>query len=196
MRTNRFAAIALAGSAAVLVGAGAAFAGQNGEDRGARCAARVTKIAEMRGVSVAQLEAQIRERLSARVDAALLAGRIGSERAAKLKERIAEGELCNEAPLRAKHGVRPLLAAAAKFLGMERAELRAALPGTSLAALAQKQGKNVGDLKAAMLGPFEAKLAKAVEAKRITDARAHRLLDRIEMRVDRLIARTFGARDS
>jgi hypothetical protein len=141
MTTNRVVAAALAGTASVLVGAGAALAGQSGEDRGARCEARVAKIAEMRGVSVAQLEAQIRERLTARVDAALQAGRISSERAAKLKERIAEGALCKGEHRRAKHGVRRLLAAAATFLGMDKAELRAALPGTSLAALAETQGQ-------------------------------------------------------
>jgi hypothetical protein len=196
MRTNRYIAAALAGTASVLVGAGAAFAGPSGEDRGARCEARVAKIAEMRGVSVAQLEAEIKERLTARIDTALQAGRISSERAAKLKERIAEGELCRGAHRRAEHGTRRLLGAAAEFLEMDRAELRAALPGTSLAALAERQGKSVGDLKAAMLDPFEAKLAKAVEAKRITEARADQLLDRIEQRVDRLVARIFPAKDS
>jgi hypothetical protein len=35
-----------------------------------------------------------------------------------------------------------------------------------------------------------------VEAKRITEARADRLLERIERRVARLGARTFAARDS
>jgi len=196
MRTNRYVAAALAGTASVLVGAGAAFAGPSGDDRGARCEARVAKIAEMRGVSVAQLEAELRERQTARIDAALQAGRISSERAATLKERIAEGELCKGAHRRAKHGARRLLAAAAEFLGMDKAELRAALPGTSLAALAEKQGKSVGDLKAAMLDPVEAKLGKAVEAKRITQARADQLLARIEQRVDRLVTRTFPTKDS
>jgi hypothetical protein len=92
----------------------------------------------MRGVSVAQLEARIRERLRARVDAALQAGRISSERAANLRERIAKGELCQGDHRRPKHGVRRLLAAAATFLGMDKAELRAALPGTSIAARSQR----------------------------------------------------------
>lgn len=197
MRTNRNLGAAVVGAAALLVGGGAAFAGPSGEDRSARCEARLAKIAEARGMSVAQIEAQIKERLTARVAAALQAGRITPERAAALEERIAQGSLCDRAHRgRAQLGARRLLAAAATFLGLDRAELRAELPGTSLAALAEKQGKSVADLKAAMLDPVEAKLAKAVEAKRITQARADQLLDRIRQRIDRLVAKTFPTKDS
>ncbi len=111
-----------------------------------------------------------------------------------LKERIAQGSLCQAVTRsRAKLGRHRLLGAAAEFLGLDRAELRAALPGTSLSALAEKQGKSVAGLKAAMLAPVEAKLAKAVEKKRISQERADRLLDRLENRVDRIVARTFSA---
>lgn len=196
MRSNRHLVAALAGGAALLVGGGAAVAAAEGEgDKVARCEARLAKIAEKRGVSVEQLEAQVRERLTARVDAALQTERISLERAAKLKERIAEGNLCRVVHhRRAKLGARRLLAAAAGFLGLDRAELRAQLVGTSLAALAEKQGKSVADLKAAMLDPVEAKLGEAVESKRLTEEQADRLLDRIEKRVDRLVARVFSTR--
>ena len=134
---NRKLAVAAAGAATVLVGAGAAFGGPDGsEQSGARCEALVAKIAETRGMSVAELEARIKERLTARVEAALQAGRISAERAAALEKRIAEGHLCKGAQARVKLANRGLLAAAATFLGMSKAELRAALPGTSLAALA------------------------------------------------------------
>ena len=130
MKRNRKLAVAAAGATTVLVGAGAAFAGPDGsEQRGARCEALVAKIAEKRGVSVAELEARIKERLTARVEAALQAGRIGADRAAALEKRIAEGHLCKGAQVRAKLANRGLFAAAATFLGMSKAELRAALPG-------------------------------------------------------------------
>lgn len=194
MRTNRYIAAAATGAVALLLGGGAAFAGQSAEDKGARCEARVAKIAEKQGLTVAEVAARVEERLTARVDAALQAGRIATERAAMLKERIAAGSLCKGHALRGKLGRHRLLAAAAEFLGLDRAELKAALPGTSLSALAEKQGKSVDGLKAAMLAPVEAKLAKAVEAKRISQERADRLLDRLENRVDRIVAKTFPAR--
>jgi hypothetical protein len=194
MRLNRSAVAALAGGAAVLVGGGtAALAGNGGnQDRAARCEARLATIAERRGVTVAQLEAQIKARLVARVDAALQAGRITPDQAASLKERIAGAEICSRAlhPL-VRHGVRGMLRAAADFLGLSGAELRAQLPGTSLVALAEKQGKSVDDLKAAMLAPAKARLAQAVASGHITQARADLALDRLEKLVDRLVVRTF-----
>ena len=194
MSTNRYVAAAATGAAALLFGGGAAFAGQNAEDKGARCEARLGKIAEKQGLTVAEVETKVRARLTAKVDAALQSGRVSSERAAMLKERIAEGSLCKGHALRARLGRHRLLAAAAEFLGLDRAELRDALPGTSLSALAEKQGKSVAGLKAALLAPVEARLAKAVEMKRISQERADRLLERLENRVDRLAARTFPAK--
>ncbi len=194
MRTHRYVAAAATGAVALLIGGGAAFAGQDAADKGARCEARLAKIAEKQGVTVAEVEARVSERLTAKVDAALQSGRINAERAAMLKERIAEGTLCKGHALRAKLGRHRLLAAAAEFLGLDRAELRAALPGTSLSALAEKQGKSVAGLRAALLAPVEAKLAKAVETNRISQERADRLLDRLENRVDRIIVRTFPSK--
>ncbi len=195
MRTSRYVAAAATGAVALSIGGGAAFAGQSAKDKNARCEARVAAIAERHGLTIAQLEARVEERLTARVDAALEAGRISADRATRLIERIAESGLC-QGPhaLEARHGRHRLLAAAAEFLGLDRAELRAALPGTSLAALAEKQGKSVAALKAAMLAPVEEKLAKAVEANRISEERADRLLDRLEDRVDHLVDSLFPAR--
>jgi len=197
MRLNRSAFAAFAGSAAVLVGGGTAALARDGgnQSRAARCEERLARIAERRGVTVAQLEAQIKARLVARVDAASQAGRITPDQAASLKERIAGAEICSRAlhPL-VRHGVRGMLRAAADFLGLSGAELRAQLPGTSLVALAEKQGKSVDDLKAAMLAPAKARLAQAVASGRITQARADLALDRLEKLVDRLVVRTFPAK--
>ena len=192
---NRTTVAALAGTAALLVGGGTALAGRDDGSQSARCQERLAKIAEHRGVSVAQLEAEIKARLLARVDAAEKAGRISSERAAALRERIEEGSLCAGGRHgKVRHGVRGMFRAAADFLGLTPIELRAQLPGTSLAALAQKQGMSVDALKAAMLAPAKAKLAKAVESGRITQARADQALEKLENLVDRLVQRQFPAR--
>ena len=194
MGINRTTVAALAGGAALLAGVGAALAGDGSPDRSARCEERLARIAEHRGISVAQLEAQIKARLLARVEAALEAGRITPERAAELRQRIADADICLDTRPAWRHGVRGMVAAAADYLGLSKAELRAQLPGTSLAALAQKQGKSVEGLKAAMLAPANERLAKGVEAGRITQAQADRALERLEDVVDRLVARIFPAR--
>lgn len=195
MALNRYTAAALVGTAALLVGGGTALAGKAGKDRSARCEARLAKIAERRGVTVEQLETDLRTRLLARVDAALAAGRITPERAAKLRQRIADASFCSGHRRHAvRHGIRALFSAAADYLGLTKAELRLQLPGTSLAALAAKQGKSVEGLKAAMLAPARERLAKAVEANLVTQSRADERLEKLEQRVDRLIARTFPAK--
>jgi hypothetical protein len=194
MTFDRKAVAAVAGAVALLAGGGTALAGGGDGDRSARCEERLAKIAERRGVTVAELEAQVKARLQARVDALEKAGRITSEQAAQLRQRIADASLCPGKRIVVRHGVRGMLAAAADFLGLTKAELRAQLPGTSLAALAQKQGKSVDALKAAMLAPAKERLAKAVAAGRITQARADQALERLEQLVDKVVAKTFPSR--
>ena len=195
MRINRTAVAALTGAAAVLVGGGTALAGQAADDnRVARCEERLAKIAEKRGVSVAELKANLQARLTARIDTAVQAGRITAERAAELKAKIAEGALCKKhRAARATLAKRGMLKAAADFLGLTRAELREELAGTSLGALAVADGKTAADLKAAMLAPAKARLARAVEAGRITQAKADEALAKRTERVDKLVAKVFPA---
>lgn len=196
MKPNRLTLGALAATAAVLLGAGAALAASTGTaDRSARCDARIARIAERRGVTVEQLTAQVRARLLARIDAAEEAGRISSERAAALRERIADATLCGRAQhVRARVAAHGLLRPAARFLGLDRAELRAQLPGTSLAGLAQKQGKSVSALEAAMVAPAKQRLARAVTAGKLTQARADTALERLERAAHRLATHVFPAR--
>ncbi|HLG07479.1 MAG TPA: hypothetical protein VI409_02285 [Gaiellaceae bacterium] len=195
MRINRYAVTAIVGAGALLIGGGVAVAGPGDGDRSARCGERLAKIAEARGVSVEQLQADIKARLLARVDAAENAGRISSERAAQLRERISVGSLCQGARHgKARLAARSMLRAAAEFLGLDRAELREQLPGNSLAGLAQKQGKSVDALKAAMLAPAKERLAKAVAAGRITQAQADAALEKLGLLADRLASNTFEKR--
>jgi len=196
MSVNRSFVVAAVGIVALLASAGAALAAASAgqDDRAARCDARLAKAAERRGISAEQLEARIEARRLARVDAALRAGRISPERAAALRARISARELCPRPPLvRIALAHRPLLRAAG-YLDLRPGELRAQLPGTSLAALAQARGKSVDGLEAAMLAPAQARLARAVAAGRLAQARADRMLSRLEQRIDRLVQRIFPAR--
>jgi hypothetical protein len=195
MRFDRTGIAALVGGVALVTGGGTALAAQSADgDRAARCEALLAKIAERRGVSVEQLRADIGARLNARVDAALAAGKISPERAARLKEHIAQGLLCKGVAVKVKLARHGALRAAAKYLHLTPKQLREQLPGTSLAALAQKQGKSAEGLEAAMLAPARARLARAVEAGRIPQARADQALARLEKLVHQLVARTFPAK--
>jgi len=194
MGISRTTVAAIAGAAALLAGGGAALAGDD-NGRSARCEERLARIAEHRGISVEQLEAEVKARVLARIDAARAAGRISNERAAALRQRVEEGNLC---PGR-RHGriantARGMLRAAAGYLGLTKEELRAQLPGTSLAALAEKQGKSVAGLKAAMIAPGKDRIAKALAAGQIAQAQADRGLERLQKLADNLAARVFPAK--
>jgi hypothetical protein len=192
MRLNRHAAGAITASALLLVGGGAALAAAGDGDRGTRCDQRLAKIAEKRGVSVEQLQADLKARLLVRIDAAEKAGRISSERAAALRTRVSEGTMCaGRHHVRARIAVRGMLSAAADFLGLDREELRGQLPGNSLAGLAEKQGKSVSALEAAMIAPAKERLAKAVTNGKITQARADVALARLERAAERLATKVF-----
>ncbi len=199
MRRNRGFVAALAGSAALFVGGGtAALAADGGHPQHqARCDLRLAKVAQKRGVTTDQLEAQIEARLLARVDALLKAGKISSDRAAALEKRISEASaICPGAHARhplARRSVRGMLKAAADFLGLDGKALRAQLPGTSLATLAGHQGKSQASLEAAMLAPAQARLAKAVDAGHLMQSRADQALARLTKLADRLATRTFPA---
>lgn len=195
MRLNRHAVGAVAASAAVFVGGGAALASSGVADRGASCDERLAKIAAARGVTVAQLEADLKARLIARIDAAEETGRLSKERAAKLRERVSASSLCGTGK-RVKAGLAPLgmLKAAGVFLGLDRAELVKQLPGTSLVALAEKQGKTEAALERAMVAPAKARLAKAVTDGKLTQPRADAALERLERAADRLANKTFPKR--
>ncbi|MDH5280395.1 MAG: hypothetical protein OEW52_04500, partial [Thermoleophilia bacterium] len=86
---------------------------------------------------------------------------------------------------------RGMIHSAAKFLELDRAALKEQLPGNSLAGLATKQGKDVAELKAAMLAPAKKRLAQAVDAEKMTQAQANERLAKLEMLVDKLAAKTF-----
>jgi hypothetical protein len=192
-RLDRRVVGGLVGAVALLAGGGAALGASAGGDHSARCDQRLTRIAERRGVSVEQLEADVQARLLARIDAAQKSGHISGERAAKLRERVSEGSLCATRHVRARIAVRGMLRAAAGFLGLDRQELRAELPGDSLASLAAKQGKSEADLEAAMLAPAKARLAKAVASGRLAQARADAILERLQHVAERLATKEFPA---
>jgi hypothetical protein len=196
MRIHRYSVAALVGTAALFAGAGAALAGGGGGEKAAeKCDALLARIAEKRGVSVEHLEADIQKRLIERIEAAEAAGKISPERAAALEKRVLEGNLCRVGKGHRAHvAFRGMMRAAAEFLGLDRQQLAAQLPGNSLAGLAQKQGKSVDALKAAMVAPGKARLEKAVASGKITKEQAAAALERLEAAAARLAEKVFPAR--
>ena len=158
------------------------------------------EVAAKLGVSPEQLRAAFRAVLTARVDAALAAGKLTPEQAAKLKARIANakglgvkrGFAKKQQALVKRIGAKAKrLGAASEYLGLTREQLRTELrAGKSLAQVASAQGKSADGLATALLAPVKERLAKAVAAKRLTQQRADEILERLEARVEKRIARS------
>ena len=115
-------------------------------------------VAQRLGITSERLQAAFKASLTARVDAALAAGKLTPEQAAKLKERIAgakglglgvkRGFAAKQRALVKRVGAKTKsLGAAADYLGLTREELRTELQGgKSLAQVATAEGKTVDGL--------------------------------------------------
>jgi hypothetical protein len=161
----------------------------------------VDDVAARLGVSPDKLRDAFKAALDARIDAAVTAGRLTPEQAAKLKARIASakgvgigvrrGFLHRHKAFTGRIGARAKAPGpVASYLGMTRQQLLAELrSGKSLAQIATAKGKTAAGLQAAMLAPVKEALAKAVENDRLTQKRADEILARLTERVAKIVNR-------
>jgi hypothetical protein len=201
MKLKRNAIAALAVVCAVAVGGSSSALAQgsgksSSQARGERCEKVIERIAQHLGMSTDQVKAAIKARAFARIDEAVKSGRMSQERATALKAKI-EANICAALAgmakhQAAKHAPKGMLRAAGVYLGLSGAQLRAQLPGTSLAALAAKQpGKSAAGLKAAMVAPGKAKLDKALAEGKIDAARHAAALEKLVKLADRLAEKVW-----
>ncbi len=199
----------LATAGALLVGGGTALAGDG--DKGARCDAFLAKVAEKRGVSVEQLTADYKDKVVAKIDAAVKAGKLTEAQAAEKRAKVAAATGCKgfgksvkKARGKAKHASVGAFAAATAYLEMSREQLKVDLAkGTTLAQIADAtSGKSAAGLKSAMLAKLKANLAKAMDRVSASDKlsaerkaailkRLDRVEDRFEQLVDKLVNHSF-----
>jgi len=160
----------------------------------------VDEVAARLGVTPDKLRDAFKAALTARVDAAVAAGRLTPEQGAKLKQRIANAQglgigarkrfADREKAFRARIAKAKAHAPVADYLDLTRAQLRTELAGgKSLAQIAQAKGKSVDGLVAAMLAPAKARLAKAVENGRLTQTRSDEILARLTDAAKKLVQR-------
>jgi hypothetical protein len=158
-------------------------------------------VAARLGIPPEKLRDAFRAALTARIDAAVVAGRLTPEQGAKLKARIAnakglglgirKGFAQRQHAFAGRVAARgKALGAAATYLGLSREALRAELAkGQSLAQVATAKGKTADGLVAAMLAPAKTALAKAVGSGKLTQGRADAILARLTERLEALVQR-------
>jgi hypothetical protein len=204
---KRMTIAALTATAALVAAGGTALASGgpgpgSDQDRAARCQQMAERIAKRQGVTVAELEAKLKERALARVAAALETKRITEEQARTLRSRIGAWKLCSGTAAKAAaeawqakrfhlFALSSMVRSGYAYLDLSREKLRQELrSGRSLGESADDQpGKSAAGLKTAMLAKITERLAKAVGADTLTDARRDALLERYGALADRLIAK-------
>lgn len=154
------------------------------------------KLAENLGISVEDLDAAIKQTRLDLIDEALADGRIDEERAAKLRDRVGNGE-----PVFPRHGgpgephgprlfrgIPWIAESATDILGLDDGELRQAYAdGKSLADLAEEKGVSVDELTSQLLDAAEAKLTEKVTDGDITQEQADNKLERLTNNIDDII---------
>ena len=193
MNSNKSRIAGVTAAAVALVGGGGAIAADRLTPK-QESDTIVADAAKQLGVEASKLDAALKKALSNRVDAAVAAGELTKAQGDALKERIAAGDvpLVGAGPRLGHHGHFHHhfggLDAAADYLGVTEAELRASLrDGSTLAEIAEEKGKSVDDLEAALVAAAKADLAEAVEDGRITAEQQAEILADLPARIDDLV---------
>jgi hypothetical protein len=201
----------------LLVGAGGTYAATKSSGTSER-EAFLNDVAKRLNVDPKDLTTALREAFSARLDAAVKAGRLTKDQADAIKKRIQSnggvpfpggfggpvgpgGGPGPGGPPGFRGGVPGHggaffggLDAAAKFLGLTEAELRdQIMSGKSLADIAKDKGKSLDDLKAAIKDGVKSKLDDAVKDKRLTQAQEDDILKELDSHLDDLVNGKAGA---
>lgn len=183
------AAVAVLAFGVLAVG-GAATSAQEGDGP---IGSFLGKVAEKLGVTEDELKTAMNEAQIETIDEAVAEGRITEEQGDRLKERAEDGGRLFPGfhrPGLFHRGAHFVGDAAAEVLGMSKDDLMAELKdGKSLAEVAEAQGMDVEDFKAALLDQIGKQLDELVADEKLTDEQAEGILQRIEESIDRIVNR-------
>lgn len=160
-------------------------------------------VAARLGIAPDKLRQAFKDAITARIDAAVKAGKLTPEQGARLKDRLANAEglgLRLRGRLALKHpgivrGIHRLhrLGPVTKYLDITPQQLRSELrAGKSLAQIATAHGKTVDGLVNVIVAPAKARLDKAVEKGRLTRQRADQILGRLTDAVEQAVQRVHA----
>ena len=162
-------------------------------------------IAKAQGKTISGLEQAITAAAKTRLDRAVANKRLTAAQEQKLLSGLSArmNDLVNNTQFkgarpgfgfaRPAFGLGPLAetTAAAKYLGLSKAQLRQQLrSGKTLAQIAKAQGKSTSGLEQAITASVKARLDKAVANKRITSAQEQKLLKALSTGVDAMVNNT------
>lgn len=210
MKLWRSRALAIAVVVVAPAGGGAAYAtSQEASGPSAKATEQpfLGDVADRVGVAPERLLAAFKAEAKERVDAAVSAGKLKAEAAARIKARIDAATLAHPfAGGPGRHGgglhgrggppahgpLRGVVRAAAEYVGVGVGQLLRILhSGKSLAEAATERGKTVTGLEQAILASVEARLDRAG---RLSAEQKERLLDALRSRLDEIVNRKRPAK--
>jgi lambda repressor-like predicted transcriptional regulator len=199
MNRTRWLAIPAA-ALAVVLGGGAGIAATGSSNS---ASSFLGDVSERLGISQDKLEGAIEDATIARVDAAVAAGELTHEEGEALKRDVRSGDAPAVLPSFRGPGPAPgppgvfgpghlggmdLLDTAADYLGMDAADVRAALrDGKSFAELAKEKGKSVDELEQALRDAIREDADRAVADGVLTQEQADRFVEKLSGAVDELV---------
>jgi len=194
IHVRRTSAILAAVAAVAVLGIAAASASAAGSPTLA------DDVAGRLGIAPEKLRQAFKDAITARIDAAVEAGKLTPEQGARLKERLANAEglgLRLRGRLALKHpglvrGIHRLhrLGPVTKYLDITPQELRSEIrSGKSLAQIATAHGKTVDGLVNVIVAPAKARLDRAVADGHVTRQRADQILARLTAGVEMAVQR-------
>ena len=186
-------------SVALLIGLGAAgaIAANKALSPSDESKAVIDDAANQLGVTPSALSGALKTALKNRIDAAVAAGMLTKDQGAALKQRIDSNEFPLIGPGGFRHGAwgpgfghpgsGETFAAAASYLGLTEAELRAQLDGKTLADIAKAQGKSVSGLVDAMVAAAGKSLDQAVTDGKLTKEQAATIKANLRERITNIV---------
>jgi hypothetical protein len=193
---------------ALIGGAGAAIAAAQ-DSPSSQPSSYLEGVAKHLGVSTDELKDAMKAAAIDEVDAALADGRLSEEEADALKDRIESGDVppffgpflgprFDHFPGRPHFDgglhlfFEEKLSTAADYLGLTENALEQRLnDGSSLADVAEAEGKSVDGLKQALVDDATERIDRAVEEGKITEDEASRLREGVEERIDAFVEHAF-----
>jgi hypothetical protein len=209
LRSRKGIAVIVVALAAVAGGGAALAAAQDASSSASD--SYLEGVARHLGVSTDELRDAMKEAALDEVDAAREDGRLTQEQADALKERIVSGDVPpffgallgprvdrgferfpHPLPFHRHFFFEEKLSSAADYLGLSEDELEEKLnDGSTLAEVAEAEGKPVEGLKQALLDVAKERIDQAVEDGDLTQAEADDLLVGLEERIDAFVEHAF-----
>lgn len=193
--------VAAIGAVALVLAGGMGFVFAQSNDGGSG-QSFLSRVAEKLGIQTSQLEDAVRSARRDQIDQAVVNGDLTEEQAQRLRERLDQMPLDGDGfffggPHRGMHegglfgplmGLRQSWDDLASFLGLTPAELRDQVAGgSSLAEIAQAQGKSRDELRQFIVNEAQTQLQQAVENGRLTQDKADSLLSKMQDHVDEML---------